>query len=376
MKFNMNMTIDELVLLFEEKARRLLEGCRVTAHDGTVLYTPDGMGNYKGLWCRDFAYMAEYAGDLIPDGHIKGCIEYLLRGTRESDGWICDWRSASGVPSYSPVGQANLDNAPFLLFAIDACLSRMDKVDALAWFGRWQKLAAQGLKCLPLSPAGLVWNDPEEPHSPYGFTDCIGKTGELFMESVLYWRACGVLAKWYAAGKQMEEALDFTGKAEITRQAAARFRDEATGMFYAATRDCRQLDVWGSAYAAYAGFLSDSEADMVADYFINNYEQVVFRGQVRHLPRGEYWDRLLKDIDREDYQNGAYWAAPAGWVAWVIARKDPELALRMLNDLARCFIDHGVFECVNVNLVKLDKYVASAVNPFAAAQRLRSGQLN
>jgi hypothetical protein len=50
----------------EEKTRELLRGSRVAASDGTVLYTPDGKGNYRALWTRDFAYMVEGAGDLLP----------------------------------------------------------------------------------------------------------------------------------------------------------------------------------------------------------------------------------------------------------------------------------------------------------------------
>ena len=43
-----------------ELSRELLEGCKKTASDGTVLFTPDGVGNYDALWVRDLGYMAEY----------------------------------------------------------------------------------------------------------------------------------------------------------------------------------------------------------------------------------------------------------------------------------------------------------------------------
>jgi len=32
-----------------EQTQQLLLGCRVRAHDGTWLYTPDGKGNYRAL---------------------------------------------------------------------------------------------------------------------------------------------------------------------------------------------------------------------------------------------------------------------------------------------------------------------------------------
>ena len=48
----------------------LLRGCEKTAPDGTVLFTPDGVGNYDALWVRDFAYMTEYVGDLMGEKAI------------------------------------------------------------------------------------------------------------------------------------------------------------------------------------------------------------------------------------------------------------------------------------------------------------------
>ena len=67
----------------------LLRGCEKTAPDGTVLFTPDGVGNYDALWVRDFAYMTEYVGDLMGEKAIGDCIRFILRGQR-ADGWFPD----------------------------------------------------------------------------------------------------------------------------------------------------------------------------------------------------------------------------------------------------------------------------------------------
>ena len=39
-----------------------------------------------------------------------------------------------------------------------------------------------------------------------------------------------------------------------------------------------------------------------------------------------YWQRLLIDVPRETYQNGAYWATATGWIAWCLHRTDPAAA--------------------------------------------------
>ena len=58
-----------------------LAGCRVKGHGGTWIHTPDGVGNYKALWTRDFYYMVEYAGDLLaPDEITSRPVFRLITG--------------------------------------------------------------------------------------------------------------------------------------------------------------------------------------------------------------------------------------------------------------------------------------------------------
>ena len=105
-------------------ASDLVHGCRRTAADGTVIYTPDGTASYDGLWLRDFSYMVEYAGFAIPDQDIVNCIRYAVRH-RRADGWMPDRVTTDGLAVYAagiaaaPVGEANLDNTPFLIFTVD-----------------------------------------------------------------------------------------------------------------------------------------------------------------------------------------------------------------------------------------------------------------
>lgn len=362
--------LNTIIELFEGKAKKLLDGCRITANDGTILYSPDGSAHYTALWCRDFSDMVTNAGYLIPDENIRACIEYLIKGTRIEDGWICDWRNAEGKASFAPVGLANLDNGPFLVSAIGAYLSRQPENIAKELFLKWENIAAGGIACLPLSNNGLIWNDPQNPHSPYGFTDCICKTGELFMESVLYWQACRILAKWYGETGRDNDMKYFEQRTRAVELGIHKFRDNGSGMYYAAAQDCHQVDIWGSAYAAYAGILSGQETEGVADYLIAKYDSLVMKGQVCHLPKGELWERTLLPVPEGEYQNGAYWATPSGWIAWTIAGKNTDMAVRMLEDLAESFIKDGIFECINEDYTKLPHYVLSVINPLGATKRI------
>ena len=79
-------------------ASDLVHGCRRTAADGTVIYTPDGTASYDGLWLRDFSYMVEYAGFAIPDQDIVNCIRYAFRH-RRADGWLFTLPESLQLPS-------------------------------------------------------------------------------------------------------------------------------------------------------------------------------------------------------------------------------------------------------------------------------------
>jgi hypothetical protein len=356
-------------------ARDLLIGSRVTAHDGTILYTPDGMGNYRALWTRDFAYMVENAGDLIPLEHIESGIRYLIRGIR-ADGAAPDRVRPDGVaiytagPDTAPIGRPNIDNAQFLAILTDECLRRVSPARAESLFQEWSGPLDRALDYIPRSAAGLVYNDPADPHSPYGFTDTVGKTGELFFESLLYWTACHRMAAWHRRHGIPNRAEDYARRTDQIVAALGRLWDDKQGVFLAATTDCRQIDIWGNACALYLNLPLGAKRKSILDFLSSRADRFVWRGQVRHLPADEHWERLLIPIEPGRYQNGAYWATASGWMMFALAQQDPEFGRRMWRELLADFQTHGVCECINRDYRQLPSYVVSATNPLAAAQRL------
>lgn len=363
------------------QSKKLLEGCRVKADCGISLFTPDGVASYNALWLRDFAYMTEYAGEYLADREIEDCIRFSI-DHRRSDGWMPDRVYADGTAVYaageadSPVGKANLDNAPFLVFTVYFYLNRLNTADARPLYRQWEADLLRSLNAVPLDEHGLVYNDPVNPHSPYGFTDTVGKTGELLMESLLYWRSCVMMA-------EMNERYGcaplhiFSSKADSIKKNIGRLYDPSRNIYLAATEDCRQIDIWGNAYLLYIGFpVTEKIRSGILAYLKNNHAAYCYMGQIRHLPKGEYWQRLLIDIPKEEYQNGAYWATAAGWVVWCLAQTDPALAARTLIQAVECFQTEGSFECVNENYRKLNSFVVSATNVYGAAKRLMECERN
>ena len=368
----------EITDYFKQLSLQLINGCKSTAYDGTCLYTPDGISSYNALWIRDFSYMVEYAGFAIPDEDVIGCIEYSIRHKR-ADGWMPDRTYGNGTGVYAageagaPIGEANLDNTPFLIFTVYCLLQRQKELssDAAALFGTWEPDLTAGMELIPLSPQGLVYNDPNCPHSPYGFTDTVCKTGELFMESLLFWRACRMMASLCQTFHTGPSLFYQEKAAKIEQNIHSLFQDKA-GAFLAASKDCSQLDIWGNAYLLYIDFpCRDSVRQSILHFLTANCGQFLYHGQVRHLLQGEYWDRLLIEVPQETYQNGAYWATATGWIIWCLAQKDFALAANALTAAAAYFKEQGSFECVNENYQKLDSMVVSATNLYGGALRLQ-----
>ena len=356
----------EKVEWMKEATLKQLEGCRVKGAGGTWIHTPDGVGNYKALWTRDFCYMVEYAGDLMDPNEIKASIYYLLNGQRE-DGCIPDRVNVAGQPVYSPgppgkpMADNALDNGPFMAMLVCSYVNQYQD-DEL--FQEVELKLRKGLDHTTVKENGLVYNNPINPQCVYGFTDIVKKTGNLLFSSLLYYRAnleMYQLCKKYECGNP----AIYKRRYEYIRQSINKLWDEDNGMFWAADIDCKQVDIWGSAYAVEVGITNDEQTRRIALYLVEQYDETVLNGQIRHLTRSEgAWNNLFKPCEEGTYQNGAYWATPLAWMIPVYARFKPNLAKEMLENVITDFQENGINECINDGYVKVPNFVVSATNVY------------
>lgn len=349
-----------------EATMQQLKGCRVRGTNGMWLHTPDGVGNYKALWTRDFYYMVEYAGDLMNPAEIKASIQYLINGQRE-DGCMPDRVNVDGKAVYSPgadhspMADHALDNGPFMALLVCAYANQFK--DATLFQAVEEKLR-KGLDFISRAESGLVYNDPENPQCVYGFTDTVKKTGNLLFSSLLYYKACKemeALCRKYDYGN----LETYKVRAENIQKNMYTLLDEKSGMFWAADNDCKQIDIWGSAYAVSIEITSEEQSKKISDYLIQNADQVFMNGQIRHLPGSDAgWNNLFVPIAEGTYQNGAYWATPLAWVVPVIARQNKPLAKKLLKEVLKDFQENGINECINKDYINIPNYVASATNVY------------
>lgn len=357
---------EEQIQWMKEATLKQLEGCRIKGAGGTWLHTPDGVGNYKALWTRDFYYMLEYAGDLMDPIEIKASIFYLLNGQRE-DGCIPDRVNVAGEPVYSPgppgkpMADNALDNGSFMAMLI---CSYVHQYQDEALFREVEPQLSKALQFISVSDGGLVYNSPEDPQCVYGFTDIVKKTGNLLFSSLLFYKAnveMYQLCNKYKVGSPSV----YKERYEKVRKNINTLWNDDHGMFWAADIACRQLDIWGSAYAVDVGITSAKQTKRIAEFLAEHIDEIAMNGQIRHLPLSEgSWNQLFKPCEEGTYQNGAYWATPLAWVIPVLARSNQDLASKVLEEAITDFQKNGIHECINTGYVKVPNFVVSATNVY------------
>jgi hypothetical protein len=138
-------------------------------------------------------------------------------------------------------------------------------------------------------------------------------------------------------------------------------------LFRAATVQCKEPDIWGSAFAVYLGVASGEQSLGVARYFQRHYDGLVERGQIRHLPAGVYWQAAGS---KDQYQNGGFWATPTGWFVYTLDLVDPSLADRTVRAMAEDFHHRGVMEWILGEKKGVPDYVASVALPIAGIEKM------
>jgi hypothetical protein len=277
--------------------------------------------------------------------------------------------NVEGRAIYSPGGEQvpladhALDNAPFM--AMLAC-NYFDLADDAAFFSQIEPALRRGLDHIRRDDSGLVYTPSEKSQCPYGFTDTIAKSGHLLFSSLLYYHACRRMERaCLAAGSGDADA--YCRSADLIAAHLDLLWNEDEGMFWAADQDCRQIDIWGSALAVHLECISDSQSARICAWLVEHYDGIVQRGQVRHLPAGQLWQRFFKEggVEAGTYQNGAFWATPLAWVVPTIARCDRELAVATIAAAIADFREFGIAECVNGDYCKVPNFVVSATSVYS-----------
>ena len=325
---------------------------------GATLLQPSGRCAYPAFWLRDHA-LSVASGFITFEEQRHALL--LAAQTQQAE----DWRTPAG--SFVPKG-AIADHVTFGGEAVFFPGTLDAKVQSSAWgtlpslddhflfvdmaWEYCQQTGERGILseviagstllerlelafAVPRSRLGteLVWCDEIDRGTSFGFLDAVVHTGELLFASVLRQQAARQLAELtgnpkYSAiakaiGRSLPEVLAHSG-----------------GLLRASTGLSGQPDVFGSAYAVYSGAVEGKARAAICSRLADAYQAgtLALRGSVRNvLTTDDFsaqsaWERTVGPIPLNEYQNGAYWSPPTGWVCFAIAQENEPLAKKLADE--------------------------------------------
>jgi hypothetical protein len=339
-------------------AIKMLGGVNTT---GIPLITPGG--NYPAFWVRDYA-MSLDCGLIGPDemlpqlkliarGQNGPRERKFLSGATIPPFAIADYIRMSGRPVHVPIGQYQpaypwgplppADNHFFFIHTAwaywrdtgDAAFLA-EPLDGLTILDRLIK-AFHATVTDPQT--GAVVSELSARMVGFGFQDAICLLGAMCFATLLRWRAAKELARLCQAAKKPEEEREFRKRAEtIADHILPLFADpgEIGGWLRAATKRCRQPDVWATLFALHLGVLpaeAEKRARETVAEAVAAGRVIEYQGAVRHVPTTHdfsdksAWEKTLANARKKGvYQNGAYWHTPTGWLIEALHPVDPALA--------------------------------------------------
>ncbi len=369
-------TLDQAEAWLERQATEMIHQCRRSMDDGTAAFPPQVGGGYNAFWLRDYAYMlegcAQTASYGFSDEELRRACLLFVRAQRD-DGACVDCVKFDGTPIYKP-GYGRMGKQPVTdgsQFTVDVAWHTHRRLQDREFLQSIVDRLIKGMNAVPRNPeTRLVHIVPaaEQERCPYGFTDTVQKQGEVLFSSLLFVQASRQLADLLTAVDRPQDARHWADEAHKVSASINRvFWNGQPGLYNAATIKCKQPDIWGSAFAVYLDVANPQQAHQIAHYFQKHYGEIVERGQIRHLPGGVYWEAAGQ---RDQYQNGAYWATPTGWFVYTLDRVDPELADQTVVDMANDLRARGVAEWCFDETLGVGNYMTSVTLPLAGVRKM------
>lgn len=211
---------------------------------------------------------------------------------------------------------------------------------SISWFHSNKAVLETALNNVPTSGTNLVTSASLHPWVDWGFQDAVVKTGDVLMGSLLKWRAAQDLVYLCTIDADATCVSTYTTVASniaASLGTGSALWDSTDGMFLAATTQNNQIDVFGSAYAVYLGFISGAQQSAISSYLVTNYASLVTNGFVRQSPTA--WavtssaGGCPQAANPNGYDNGL-WAVANKWIYQALKVTSQTQAQQLLVDQA------------------------------------------
>ena len=368
------LSFEQSLQWLESHAKTTIRAAARRMPSGVNAFPPQVGCGYEAFWLRDYSYMLETCADAFTPAELAAACRLFVKAS-DATGAGVDCVKFTGEPVYQP-GYGRMGSKPVAdgsQFTVNVAYLTWKQSQDRQLLAEIMADLIRTMNAVPLNPQTHlvhISTAPGEDRCAYGFTDSIAKRGDVFFCSLLYFQAAQRLAMMLDALGRTADARHWREVAAITRTHINQvFWDAGRGLYLAATLQCRQPDLWGSAFAVWLNVASPEQARRISGYFKAHYQQICQNGQIRHLPGGEYWEN--ESCPRDTYQNGAYWATPTGWFVHTLALTDPNLARQTVVELVMDFRARGICEWTIGDKAHLPGYVASVTLPLQGARELR-----
>ena len=361
------------------------------------VHVPGGNMGYPAFWVRDAVMML--GADLIPAAEVEGWIRLMASTLREQD-----WQVRPGVvvPAYAVPDHINFDGRPVFypgtyetsekqggkpfgkypplddhFYFITAVYEHWKLTRDLTLFrSRVGTLCEKAYAVAPQDAAsGLVSSGDVETENAkdWGFCDAEFKSGKLLFPSVLKFLAARQLGELFDAAGDPTKARRYRDDAARLQRHIGRTFLDADGWLRSATGVGNQPDVWGSAFAVWAGAVDGATARRVSQSLVRAYRNrtAVREGCVRHILTTDKtnqgaWQMSL--VAPGTYQNGGYWGTPCGWYIAAMHQADPQAARDMARDYLHFLRTSEAWEWFNPDTGKRNNplYVATVALPYVS----------
>ncbi len=189
---------------------------------------------------------------------------------------------------------------------------------------------------------GLVKVIVNDEWVPWGFQETARFTGDVLNGSVFYWMGASSLSRLYSKIGDTANAtkyLTIANQIKTSLGTSSELWSAASGMFFAATGQNKQISVWISALAVSCGLVTGAQATAISTYIVTNYNALTHKGYIR--PSNVNWSitgHLLADNSYGAaytpgfYQDG-YWSVANKWVLDAIALTNQSKAVEYASDI-------------------------------------------
>jgi len=225
----------------------------------------------------------------------------------------------------------------------------------------------------------LVYTTDDFRGVDFGFRDVITITGDLCLPSLFKYRASREMAELFNILHNEKKAKKYHEiAARLKKEIPVTFLDKR-GMLLASTGKSNQPDVWSTALAVYFSVLEGKQMQQTCRFLSDAYKNGTLskRGNIRHILTSDdfspttAWEISL--AEKNNYQNGAYWGTPVGWVCYAIAKVDVPTARKLAKD----YIDDlregdyrkgpefgAPWECYNAGSAQNAVYLTTVASPY------------